>query len=177
MVRDEQSRSDVWKVGALCHRDLRSRRFGAAAKKKRGSGLVEAEGRRVRPGTGHGKTCFENPQRNERLLEQRCGGGGDGGGPAAAARAPQASPRREGRPPPPLPPPSGFFAPRHSKLGERRFLTAFPGAPPVLPGSPAPRRCRPPLPSPAHRTRPVSEIHGWYPPASLGFLEVMGAGG
>lgn len=25
---------------------------------KRGAGLAEAEGRRVRPGTGHGKTCF-----------------------------------------------------------------------------------------------------------------------
>lgn len=119
---------------------------------------------------------FENPQRNERLPGQRCGGGGDGGGPAVVARGPKASPARAGRPRLPLPPSSGFCAPHHSKIGERRLRAAFPGAPPVLPGSPAPRRCRPPLPSPPHGTLPVSEICRRHPSASIGFLEVMGAG-
>lgn len=155
---------------------LRNRRFGAAAK-KRGAGLAEAEGRRVHPGTGRGKTCFGRALKIPiETSDSGRSGGGDGNGPAAAARGPKVSPRREGRPLLLLPPPSGFCASRHSKIGERRFLTAFPGASPVLLGFPVPRRCCPPLPSPAHGTLPVSEICRRYPPASVGFLEVMGAG-
>lgn len=166
--RQEHSASGAKEPAVRDRGEEKRRRVGGGGKKE--SSL------RCRPWEDLLWPRFENAQRDERLLGQRCGGGGDGGGPAAAARGPKASPRREGRPPLPLPPPSGFSAPNHSKIGERRFLTAFPGAPPVPPGFLAPRRCHPPLPSPAHGTLPVSEIWRRYPPASAGFLHVMDAG-
>lgn len=131
MLRDEPSSSDVGKAGAFCRRGSGTAVRGRGGERSRRVG--EAEGRRVhlgRPWEDLLWPRFENPQRNERVPGQR---GGGGGGPAA--KGPKVSPRRDGRPPLPLPPPSGFSAPHHSKIGDRRFLTAFPGAPPVLPGS------------------------------------------
>lgn len=133
------------------------------------------EGRRVRPGTGHWEDLlwarFENPQR---LL-----GSGAAAEETAVARRPRPEDQRYrlvGKGARRCLRRRVSMPPHHSKMREHRFLTVFPGAPPVLPGSPAPRRCRPPHPSPAHGTLPVSEICRRYPPASDGILEVMGAG-